>query len=487
MTRSGRRTLSLFAALACCVAIGCAAVKKPPASSVVLRSKMDKKIVALNVELRDHRLGEIAQGIAMDHYDNSAEIANAMAEAQSPYVQWEVYRSEKDDLDAFIAKLRRLSPARCGLVDKPAETAICARAVVELNHVPIRASEGEALRIQGASQGSARVEQILVMTPTGQLTQATLKREERAFEATFTPAAGSGLYTVEVVARTGRGIEPAARWWLRVGSADLPEIKNYTPEGDDAKPAELAKRGFSQMNSDRQAGGAGKVKHSAALAKMADERVASYASQGALSPPDQEKLAKMRVEGDRSVSHYTETVADGYSLTEIAADIMVSPSKRRTHLDPAVTAGAVAVARGREKPPRLYLVEVTGRSYNSDNPTELRDAIVDRVNLARSRKGVGPAKDHTALRRYAQKIADRNLKRNDFLEKDDMGRTISDAILADIEGLEFAGSEMFRVSGAEEVTPGATPTNKRFTLVGVGVARKAADTWWVVILVGGTE
>ena len=75
-------------------------------------------------------------------------------------------------------------------------------------------------------------------------------------------------------------------------------------------------------------------------------------------------------------------------------------------------------------------------------------------------------------------LADRNLKRNDFLEKDDMGRTISDAILGDIEGMQFAGSEMFRVSGAEEVTPGATPTNKRFTLVGVGVARQG-DTFWI--------
>ena len=112
-----------------------------------------------------------------------------MAENQSPYVQWEIFRSEGGDLDAYIAGLRRLSPARCGLVDKPQETAICARAVIELNRVPISASEGEELRLQGAAQGSARVEQVLVMTPAGEIVPASLNRDERAFEATFTPAA----------------------------------------------------------------------------------------------------------------------------------------------------------------------------------------------------------------------------------------------------------------------------------------------------------
>lgn len=461
--------------------------KRIPVSSVELRSKLDKKLVALNVDLTDHQLAEVAQAIAANRVASPTEIALAMAEANSPFAQWEVYRSATDSLDEFAAKLRRLSPAKCGLVDKPVETAICARAVIAMNKVPLRGSVGDELRVQGAAQGSARVEEILLLGPKGEIDPVPLNREERAFDAVLVPARGDGLYTVEVLARTGRGIEAATRWWLRIGSASLPEAAAPAADAEGAKTEDLVKRAFDNLNADRAATGAKPIKWSAALASMAGKRAADYAAQGALSPPDQEALAKLQIEGERALTNYTETLADGMSTAALQAEIMRSPYKRRTHLDPLQTTGAVAVASHASAPKRLFLVETLGKSYNPKNAVELRDAIVDRVNVARSRKGSAPLAVHKPLQQYAQKIAESNLKTNQFLEKDDMGRTLSDAILGDIQGLDFAGSEMFKVTGAEEVTPGATPTDKRFTLIGIGVASKKADVWWVVVLVAAPE
>jgi uncharacterized protein YkwD len=196
-------------------------------------------------------------------------------------------------------------------------------------------------------------------------------------------------------------------------------------------------------------------------------------------------LAKQRVEGDRALTGYAETLADGTSTAALQIDVMGSPSKRRTHLDTTSTVGAVAIAMGPGN--RIFMIEAQGRSYDPENQNELRDAIVNRVNHLRVRIGAQPLKVLPALQKYAQQTADKSLRQNDFIEKDDMGRTMSGAILGDIDGLQFAGAEMFKVTGAEEVTPGATPTDKRFSLVGVGVARKKADAWWVVIFVATPE
>lgn len=459
---------------------------RPPLSSVVLRSKLDKKIVALNVHLRDHRLAKIAQDIAMGKLSGSVDTGVAMAGEGVPFPQWAVFRGETDDLDAYVQKLRRLSPARCGMVDKPVETAICARAVVNLNKVPTSGSTGQELRVQGAAQGSARVEEVLLMGPDGKIVGAKVVRKERSFEATVTPDGEAGLYTFEVLARTGRGIEPAARWWVKVGSASYPEQSEPAAESEETKDSQLVQTGFANLNQDRQSVGANKITWSAKLSELAAKRAKEYAAQGAVSPPDQEALAKLRIEGNKALTRYSETLAAGDSVAAIQAEIMVSPSKRRTHLDVALSSGAVGVARGRAPDTNIYMIEVMGRAYNPENPGEFRTAIVDRINVARERSGATPLKVFKPLERYADKTAKQNMKRNKFFEKDDMGRTMTDAILADIDGLMYAGSEMFKVYGAEEVTPGATPSDKRFSLVGVGVARKG-EAWWVVILVGTPE
>ncbi len=459
--------------------------KRPPVSSVELRRKLDQKIVALNVELRDHRLSEVAQKVAMGEIDSEAEIVRAMAARSVPYVRWVLYQSESDDLDALVRSLRKLSPARCGMVDLPKETAICARAVVELNKVPTSSAEGGSFTVQGAAQGSARIEELLVMAPDGGLYSAELSKRDRAFDATFKVDRGPGLYTAEVLARTGRGIEVAARWWIEVGSAELPASLDRTPEAEDPKPSALVQQAFERLNADRTAVGASKIRWSAKLADQAGKRVQDYAKIGAVAPPDQELLAKLRVEGGRAVTGYSETLADGESMAVMAAEIMRSPSKRRGHLDPGLTSGAVAVSRDKEG--LLYMVEVLGRSYDPNNAKELRSAIVERVNLARSRAGAAPMQVHGPLSKYAQQIAQKCMKRDRFYDKDSLNRTLADAILGDIDGLQFAGSEMFKVSGAEEVTPGATPTNKRFSQIGVGVARRKADLWWVVILAATPE
>ncbi|MBN2361953.1 MAG: hypothetical protein JXR83_21055 [Deltaproteobacteria bacterium] len=481
------RLFALASVLALVSLGGLCQPKRIPVSSVELRSKLDKKLVALNVDLTDYKLGEVAQAIATGRAESATEIAVAMAEANSPYAQWQVYRSASDSLDEFATKLRRLSPAKCGLVDKPAETGICARAVVALNKVPTRGSADSELRVQGAAQGSARVEEILMLGPNGEIEPAPLNRDERAFDAVLVPRHGDGLYTVEVLARTGRGIEAAARWWLRVGSADLPAEVTPAPDPEGIKSEELIKRAFDNLNADRAARGAKPIRWSAALAATAGKRAAEYAAQGAVSPADPEMLAKLQIEGERALTNYAETLAEGASIAELQAEIMRSPFKRRTHLDPLQTTGAVAIATHASAPKRLFLVEVQGKSYNPNNAAELRGAIVDRVNVVRSRKGQAAVAVHPALQKYAQKMAELSLKNNAPIEKDDMGRTISDAILGDIQGLDTAGSETFKVSGAEEVTPGATPTDKRYTLIGVGVASKKSDAWWVVILVAAPE
>ncbi|MFH1807184.1 MAG: CAP domain-containing protein [Pseudomonadota bacterium] len=461
------------------------APKRLPASSVELRHKLDKKIVALSVNLRDHRLAEVAQGIALGELKDDVAIAEKMATQGVPYAQWVVYRSEGGDLDVLLKELRRLSPASCGLVDLPTETAICARAVVEFNSVPVSGSEGGSHRVQGTAQGTARIEELLVMAPGGEFYPATMTKSERTFDATFATDRGAGLYTIEVLARTGRGIEPAARWWLRVGSASLPQATTGTPEPAETKETELVKQAFERLNQDRAAVQASPISWSAKLAEVANQRAKDYASVGALSPPDQEKLAKLLIEGNRALSRYSETIVDGVAMGSLFGEINQSPSRRRTHLDPVLTSGAVGVARSADG--RIFLVEVLGRSYDPENPNQLREAIVDRINLARSRQGAAPLTVHKPLTAYAAKIADWCMKRNTFFEKDEMQRTLSDAILGDITGLQYAGSEMFKVSGAEEVTPGATPIDRRFTLVGVGAARKKGDQWWVVILVAAAE
>ncbi len=461
----------------------CSGPQKPPLSAVHLRSDMDKKIVALNVELRDQHLAQVAQDIAMGKVADEVDLQQRMAANLVPYTDWAIYRSKdgKAGMDKLLKRLRRLSPARCGLVDLPEQTAICARAVVQLNRVTLQAGVGEQVAVQGSAQGSARVEEVLVLAPDKTLFNAKLKKDGRAFHAKFKTDRGEGLYTVEVLARTGRGIEAAARWWIRVGTASLPKPVEAKDEDPKAELSQLVQRAFARLNKDREAAGAKPITWSASLASVAAERVQEFSKVGALSPAKQERLAKLQIEGGKGLSRYTEVLAQGRSLDEIGASLLRSPSQRRGHLDPRLSVGALAIERDRDG--RLYLLEVFGRAYDPNNPAELRAAIVERINIARERQGTAALLSSKALTAYAIRVAKRCAKRGEFFDKDDMGRTLSSAILDDVSGLQFAGSEMYRVTGVEEVMPGATPTNNRFELVGVGLSRAGKNDWWVVVLV----
>lgn len=465
------------------LAWSCAGSQKPPLSAVHLRSDLDKKIVALNVELRDQHLAQVAQDIAMNKVADEVDLQQRMAANQVPYTDWAIYRSKdgKESMAKLLKRLRRLSPARCGLVDLPEQTAICARAVVQLNRVPQQANLGSEIGVQGSAQGSARIEEVLVLAPDNSLFNAKLTKDGRAFHAEFKADRGEGLYTVEVLARTGRGIEAAARWWIQVGSAQLPSSIKVTDEDPKTALSDLVQRAFAKLNQDRQAAGAKAIKWSANLASMAAERAKKYSKIGALAPAEQEQLAKLQIEGGKGLSRYTEVLGQGRSLDEIAANLLRSPSQRRGHLDPKLSVGAIAIDRDADG--RLYLLEVAGRAYDPGNPVELRQAIVERINIARERQGTSPLLSSKALTAYAIRVAKRCAKRGEFFEKDEMGRNLSDAILDDVEGLQFAGSEMYRVTGVEEVMPGATPTNNRFELVGVGLSRANKNDWWVVVLV----
>lgn len=474
-------TVSAIGLLTMALLLTTCASKRLPLSSVHLRSKLDKKIVALNVELRDQHLAQVAQDIALGKVHSDTELAVHMADNKVPYPDWVVYRSSDGPLDPLLARLRRLSPARCGMIDQPEEIAVCARAVVQLNRVPTQASVGEQLSVQGSAQGSARIEEVLILAPDNSLFSAKLRKEERAFHADFAVNRGAGLYTVEVLARTGRGIEAAARWWLKVGAAALPEPVEAKPEPADTAASDLVQRAFAQLNQDRSAAGLKPLTWSASLASMAATRVQKYSKIGALAPADQEKLAQLRVEGGKALSRYTEVLANGDALPKISADLLRNPAQRRSHLDPKLSVGAVAINRDSEG--QIYLIEVAGRAYDPNNPAELRQAIVERINLARERQGTAPLLSSKALTRYAIDVAKSCAKSGKFFEKDAMGRNLSDAILDDVEGMQFAGSEMFRVTGVEEVLPGATPTNNRFALVGVGLSKAGPNDWWVVVLV----
>lgn len=471
--------LSFVSLLAC----SCAGLQKPPLSAVHLRSNLDKKIVALNVELRDQHLAQVAQDIAMNKVVDEVDLQQRMAANQVPYTDWAIYRSKdgKEGLDKLLKRLRRLSPARCGLVDLPEQTAICARAVVQLNRVPQQASLGSKVGVQGSAQGSARVEEVLILAPDNSIYNARLSKDGRAFQAEFKVDRGEGLYSVEVLARTGRGIEAAARWWIRVGSAKLPTAIVVTDEDPKAELSDLQQRAFAKLNQDRQAAGVGAIKWSASLAGLAAERAQKFSRVGALSPAEQERLVKLKIEGGKALSRYTEVLAQGRSLDEMAATILRSPVQRRGYLDPRLSIGAIAIDRDADG--RLYLLQVAGRAYDPSNPAELRQAIVERINVARDRQGTAALVSSKALTAYAITVAKRCAKRGEFYDKDDMGRSLSDAILDDVEGLQFAGSEMFRVSGVEEVMPGATPRNNRFEFVGVGLSRAGKNDWWVVVLV----
>jgi uncharacterized protein YkwD len=346
--------------------------------------------------------------------------------------------------------------------------------------VPRTLPAKSTIELSGQLDPSLHSPQLVVSLPDG-----TSQRAEPQSGSKFAvrmPTEARGEYRVELLANSELGetvvanfpvyvgVEPAT--YVDVGAGD-------SPAGSDVGEAAARERLLALINADRKRAGLRELAENDALARVARGHSSDMHEHGFIghtSKTTGDAADRVKRAGIRTTL-VLENIGRGYSPDEVHRGLMDSPGHRANVLSPEATDVGIGVVAAPEDQRTAYLVtEVFGRFARKIDVEDARDALFERINQERKRRGLRAlARDDTmtelCVRAALRYFADPRSQRQALVEQ--LNRDASQ------KKLRFArlGALMTVVTGPDEAMSIDAFFDPNARALGLGLAQGTrADT-----------
>lgn len=242
-------------------------------------------------------------------------------------------------------------------------TLVFARRMVALGPFPRAVTGGESLMLWGQVPDDTGFPAVLVATPGGEVYDPPVYLGDgMTFWCPLAFQAGSGTYMVEVLAGDRYGPQVTNLFPVNVGvpAPELPVMRLLRPDAPQLGAAALEEQLLALVNRDRKRYGRRPLAPHRGLAAAARAHSADMARRdyfGHRGPVDGPAAERLALRGLRA-SLVSEAISIAPSTAQAHANLMRSPSHRRTLLEPRMThigVGVVIIGLGESR--RLVITE----------------------------------------------------------------------------------------------------------------------------------
>ncbi len=279
---------------------------------------------------------------------------------------------------------------------------------VELEPVPRRVEQGDALTLRGRLLGDHRNPTVVVAAPDGQV-----RRLPAGGGPDFdvrVPTTAAGVYQVELVGRGEHGDTVIANFPVYVGQPIPDRVRlDGAPQVGPQDVESVRRELFDALNATRRDAGLPPLREHVGLREvalahsrdMAEHDYIGHTSQRTGSPSDRVRAAGL------TSGLVLENIGRGYSAQEIHRGLMESPGHRANLVNPDVTHVGIGVVAQTEGARSAFLVtEVFVRMSERVDLSGAPERLVSSLNRARSARGAPPLSLEEHLSEAAQHAAD---------------------------------------------------------------------------------
>ena len=323
--------------------------------------------------------------------------------------------------------------------------------------------------------------------PYGRVQKRTVKATDGVVRDAVAPRAGQGHYILEIVVQTPQGDPQVAILWpFRVGNAKGPPRPAVLfPDAGHSQTA-LIRRAEALVQRLRNEQELRVLTISPQLAHLADERASSLAENMHLGHDiTHAGLAEDHlydVFPEFKYSKLSEVQAQAGTLAEAWFALLDSPAHRYELVKPEMTHLGVGIIRDTDTlgRPLVSLVMLMTRSISQRDAGDIRTDIRAKVNLTRSRSGLGTLKRDSALSELAQRQASAMAEQG-RAEDGVLGRAASEIAL---EQTEFEEVRVVMAQLDEPLRLEIPSTLRRAsqTAFGVGAAQAPQTGLWMICI-----